>query len=168
MAMIFSAESNKLSPNDMKLLYRNNLILCSDSQLHVAQIPSWAVKEAERRIGKKITGTESSDQLLPMNKIDMSLKNKFNYPKLYFDIITEGYLLRDICLLLKNCADCSYSSLPCDPIRELDLQFDSASSFCMDAYDDQINHHLFEIAKKHGYDSKLLEKGDEQWIKFWK
>lgn len=49
MAIIFNSKECGITKEEMKLLYRYNLIECNDFTFTVATIPSWAMEEAKNR-----------------------------------------------------------------------------------------------------------------------
>ena len=52
MGIIFSSKENNITTEQMKILYRNNLIECNDFTFEVATIPNWAIEEAKELIKK--------------------------------------------------------------------------------------------------------------------
>ena len=63
MAIIFNSKECGITKEEMKLLYRYNLIECNDFTFTVATIPSWAMEEAKNLIGKDFKGTGWNDSL---------------------------------------------------------------------------------------------------------
>ena len=57
MAIIFNSKECGITKEEMKLLYRHNLIECNDFTFTVATIPGWAMEEAKNLIGKDFKGT---------------------------------------------------------------------------------------------------------------
>lgn len=53
MAIIFNSKECGITKEEMKLLYRYNLIECNDFTFTVATIPSWAMEEAKNDFSKK-------------------------------------------------------------------------------------------------------------------
>lgn len=89
MAIIFNSKENNITKEQMKVLYRNNLIECDDFTLTVATIPDWATEEAKEMIEKDFKGTVWSESLVSGSKKAIELKNKNTYPKLYEKIMKQ-------------------------------------------------------------------------------
>lgn len=83
MAIIFSRKDCGITEEQMKELYRNNLIVCNDIGLNVAEIPDWAIDEAGKLIGKDFYGIISEKGMFPQNKSEVTAKNRYDYPKMY-------------------------------------------------------------------------------------
>lgn len=90
MVYLFNSKVEGLTESEMKLLYKNNLILCNDYTLEIASIPDWALDEVESILKRKITTARFfKGYRTPRNKIDMSLRNHYDYPRLYDSIINS-------------------------------------------------------------------------------
>ena len=83
MAIIFNSKECGITKEEMKLLYRYNLIECNDFTFTVATIPSWAMEEAKNLIGKDFKGTGWNDSLVSGSKKAIKLKNQYDHPTLY-------------------------------------------------------------------------------------
>ena len=83
MGIIFNSKENNITTEQMKILYRNNLIECNDFTFEVATIPNWAIEEAKELIKKDIKGTIGRESLVSGNKKAVESKNKSAYPRLY-------------------------------------------------------------------------------------
>lgn len=83
MAIIFNSNENNITEEQMKILYRNNLIECNDFTFTVATIPDWAIEEAKGLIKRDFKGTVWKESLVSESKKAVELKNKSAYPKLY-------------------------------------------------------------------------------------
>lgn len=83
MAIIFNSIENNITKDQMKALYRRNLIECNDFTLTVATMPDWAKEEAKEIIEREVKGTVWSESLVSGSKKAIELKNKNAYPKLY-------------------------------------------------------------------------------------
>lgn len=83
MAKIINSKDLGISRQQMKILYRKNLFFCDDCDLIIAIVPNWAIEEIESILGYKIEGREINDNGIPINKIDMLLKNQYHNPRLY-------------------------------------------------------------------------------------
>lgn len=83
MAIIFNSKECGITKEEMKLLYRHNLIECNDFTFTVATIPSWAMEEAKNLIGKDFKGTGWNDSLVSGSKKAIKLKNQYDHPTLY-------------------------------------------------------------------------------------
>lgn len=83
MAIIFNSKENNITEEQMKILYRNNLIECDDFTFTVAIIPDWAIEEAKELIKRDFKGTVWKEFLISGSKKAVELKNKSVYPKLY-------------------------------------------------------------------------------------
>ena len=96
MVIIFNRRYCGITKEQMQELYRNSLILCNDIELNVAEIPDWAVDEAGKLIGKDFYGTILEKGMFPRNKMEVREKNKYDYPKLYNEImIYKEVVLRE-------------------------------------------------------------------------
>ena len=83
MAIIFNSKENNITEEQMKILYRNNLIECNDFTFTVATISDWAIEEAKELIKRDFKGTVLKEFLISGSKKAVELKNKSAYPKLY-------------------------------------------------------------------------------------
>lgn len=83
MAIIFNSKECGITKEEMKLLYRHNLIECNDFTFTVATIPSWAMEEAKSLIKKDFKGTGWNDSLVSGSKKAIKLKNQYDHPTLY-------------------------------------------------------------------------------------
>jgi len=83
MAIIFNSKENNITEEQMKILYRNNLIECDDFTFTVATIPNWAIEEAKEFIKRDFKGIIWRESLVSGSKKAVELKNKSAYPKLY-------------------------------------------------------------------------------------
>lgn len=54
MAIIFNSKECGITKEQMKILYRNNLIECNDFTFTVATIPNWAIEEAKNLVKKRV------------------------------------------------------------------------------------------------------------------
>ena len=62
MAIIFNSKECGITKEEMKLLYRYNLIECNDFTFTVATIPSWAMEEAKNLVGMTLQYLEVKKQ----------------------------------------------------------------------------------------------------------
>lgn len=83
MAIIFNSKECGITKEQMKILYRNNLIECNDFTFTVATIPNWAIEEAKNLVKKDFKGIFWSELLVSGSKKAIKLKNMNSYPKLY-------------------------------------------------------------------------------------
>lgn len=84
MAIIFNSKAIGITQDEMKKLYRNNLIICNDFSFTMATVPDWAIDEANELIKKEIKGRYWDENILiPENKIAIEKYNKESYPGLY-------------------------------------------------------------------------------------
>lgn len=91
MGIIFSLKENNITTEQMKILYRNNLIECNDFTFEVATIPNWAIEEAKELIKKDIKGTIWKESLVSGSKKVVGLKNKSAYPGLYYETMKQDF-----------------------------------------------------------------------------
>lgn len=91
MGIIFSSKENNITTEQMKILYRNNLIECNDFTFEVATIPNWAIEEAKELIKKDIKGTIWKESLVSGSKKAVGLKNKSAYPGLYYKTMKQDF-----------------------------------------------------------------------------
>lgn len=56
-AIIFNSKECGITKEQMKILYRNNLIECNDFTFTVATIPNWAIEEAKNLVGHSNVNT---------------------------------------------------------------------------------------------------------------
>ena len=77
MAIIFNSKECGITKEEMKLLYRYNLIECNDFTFTVATIPSWAMEEAKNLIGKDFKGTGWNDSLVSGHRKDKVVNMNF-------------------------------------------------------------------------------------------
>lgn len=89
--------------------------------------------------------------------------------------ITEFHkdILEDICLKLKNCADChneETGKVECCPMRNLyaELNDVTADTFFMEPYNSKIHTAFAEIASKHGYEMTFTGRKDQELVKFYR
>lgn len=75
-------------------------------------------------------------------------------------------ILMDICIELKNCADChndEAGKIDCCPAQRLSQELHNviSDSFATEPFDERTNEKLTEIAKKHGYVMETISSGSE-------
>lgn len=77
-------------------------------------------------------------------------------------------ILEDICVTLRNCANCK----ECDPEHELKcyagLDIITPEVFHIEPYDDKTNQQLIKIAHQHNYGANIVTDYDEEYIDFYK
>ena len=86
MEIIINSKDLNITEEQMKDLYKKNLIVCDDYTLTVATIPEWAINEVENLLGVTIEGTETGDYTKVKNKRDVAYYNHYHYPRLYESI----------------------------------------------------------------------------------
>ena len=86
MEIIINSKKLNIAEEQMKELYKKNLIVCNDYTLTVATIPEWAVSEVEAILKITIKGTETKGYTKVKNKRDVAFYNHYNYPRLYESI----------------------------------------------------------------------------------
>lgn len=80
-------------------------------------------------------------------------------------------ILEDICLKLKNCADCyneETEKTECCPMCHLyaELHDVTADTFFLEPYNSKTHTEFAEIASKHGYEMTIVGEKGEELIKF--
>lgn len=86
MEIIINSKELNITEEQMKKLYKKNLIVCDDYTLTVATIPEWAINEVENLLGIIIDGTETEDYTKVKSKRDVAYYNHCHYPRLYESI----------------------------------------------------------------------------------
>lgn len=86
MEIIINSKQLNITEEQMKELYKKNLIVCDDYTLTVATIPEWAINEVENLLGIIIDGTETEDYTKVKSKRDVAYYNHYHYPRLYESI----------------------------------------------------------------------------------
>lgn len=92
MGIIFNSVKCGITKDQMKVLYRNDLIECADSTFTVATIPDWAVAEAKDLTGKEFIGSVVNESLVSEDKESVALKNRNAYPGLYESLKPDIYM----------------------------------------------------------------------------
>lgn len=90
MAIIFNSKECGITEEQMKILYRNNLIKCDDFTFTVATIPDWAIEEAQNLVKKEFNGTVLNESFVSENKNVIKLMNRSSYPRLYKETMKIG------------------------------------------------------------------------------
>lgn len=80
-------------------------------------------------------------------------------------------ILEDICLKLKNCADCyneDTGKVECCPMCHLyaELHEVTADTLFLEPYNSKTHTEFAEIASKHGYEMTIVGEKGEELIKF--
>lgn len=82
-------------------------------------------------------------------------------------------VIADLCLLLKNCADCHdecRGCTVCDPVSQIGptLFHVTRNSFCLEMFSPRVNNEIIAVLKKYGYQSGIVSDNTRSWIKAWK